>query len=165
MRLNACSTLSMFNAPMQPVGASRHVKGVCGGGRAAGGLCRPGSASCKDLGWLEWCSSPVVICLTVIRMAGLDARAAAIVIRSVKKTSQSGRTVIVTIHQPSVEIFEAFDALVLLQRGGKVAGTRGPGPDKLSRNQLAHMPDYPHAKDLQACIRHVVIGAVRAYDI
>ncbi|KAK9807392.1 hypothetical protein WJX73_000014 [Symbiochloris irregularis] len=52
--------------------------------------------------------------------SGLDARAAAVVIRSVKKTSQSGRTVIVTIHQPSVEIFEAFDALVLLQRGGKL---------------------------------------------
>ena len=53
-------------------------------------------------------------------LTGLDARAAAIVIRSVKNTSRSGRTVIVTIHQPSLEIFEAFDALVLLQKGGKV---------------------------------------------
>ena len=52
--------------------------------------------------------------------AGLDARAAAIVIRAVKNTSRSGRTVIVTIHQPSLEIFEAFDALVLMQKGGKV---------------------------------------------
>ena len=54
---------------------------------------------------------------------GLDARAAAIVIRAVKNTCKSGRTVIVTIHQPSVEIFEAFDALVLLQKGGKVRPT------------------------------------------
>lgn len=52
--------------------------------------------------------------------AGLDARAAAIVMQSVKNVSKNGRTVMVTIHQPSIDIFEAFDALVLLQRGGKV---------------------------------------------
>jgi len=27
----------------------------------------------------------------------------------------------VTIHQPSIEIFEGFDALFLLQRGGRVS--------------------------------------------
>ncbi len=52
--------------------------------------------------------------------AGLDARAAAIVMRSVKNVSRNGRTVMVTIHQPSIEIFEGFDALFLLQRGGRV---------------------------------------------
>ena len=39
--------------------------------------------------------------------------------QSVKNVSRNGRTVMVTIHQPSIDIFEAFDALVLLQRGGK----------------------------------------------
>lgn len=34
------------------------------------------------------------------------------VIRAVKNTARNGRTVVVTIHQPSIEIFEAFDALV-----------------------------------------------------
>jgi len=53
--------------------------------------------------------------------AGLDARAAAIVMRSVKNVSRNGRTVMVTIHQPSIEIFEGFDALFLLQRGGRVS--------------------------------------------
>ncbi|KAL0038217.1 hypothetical protein WJX79_008741 [Trebouxia sp. C0005] len=50
--------------------------------------------------------------------SGLDARAAAIVMKSVKKTVQTGRTVVCTIHQPSMDIFRAFDALLLLQRGG-----------------------------------------------
>jgi ABC-type multidrug transport system ATPase subunit len=54
-------------------------------------------------------------------LAGLDARAAAIVMHSVKNVARNGRTVMVTIHQPSIDIFEAFDALVLLQRGGKVS--------------------------------------------
>jgi hypothetical protein len=39
----------------------------------------------------------------------LDARAAAIVMKSVRNVGNNGRTVIVTIHQPSIEIFEAFD--------------------------------------------------------
>ena len=52
--------------------------------------------------------------------AGLDARAAAIVMQSIKNVSRNGRTVMVTIHQPSIDIFESFDALVLLQRGGWV---------------------------------------------
>ncbi|KAL2516258.1 ABC transporter G family member 35 [Forsythia ovata] len=41
--------------------------------------------------------------------SGLDARAAAIVMRTVRNTVDTGRTVICTIHQPSIDIFEAFD--------------------------------------------------------
>ena len=52
--------------------------------------------------------------------SGLDARAAAIVMRAVRNVANSNRTVTVTIHQPSTEIFEAFDQLVLLQRGGRL---------------------------------------------
>ena len=41
--------------------------------------------------------------------SGLDARAAAIVMRAVKNVVETGRTVVCTIHQPSIDIFEAFD--------------------------------------------------------
>jgi ABC-type multidrug transport system ATPase subunit len=41
--------------------------------------------------------------------SGLDARAAAIVMRAVRNIGDTGRTVICTIHQPSIDIFEAFD--------------------------------------------------------
>ena len=47
--------------------------------------------------------------------AGLDARAAAIVMNSVKAVAAAGHTVMVTIHQLSIQIFEAFDTLLLLQ--------------------------------------------------
>ncbi|KAL0447513.1 UNVERIFIED_CONTAM: Pleiotropic drug resistance protein 1 [Sesamum latifolium] len=43
--------------------------------------------------------------------SGLDARAAAIVMRTVRNTVNTGRTVVCTIHQPSIDIFEAFDEL------------------------------------------------------
>lgn len=44
--------------------------------------------------------------------SGLDARAAAIVMRTVRNTVDTGRTVVCTIHQPSIDIFEAFDEVV-----------------------------------------------------
>ena len=40
---------------------------------------------------------------------GLDARVAATVIQAVKNVDDTGRTMVRTIHQPSIDIFEAFD--------------------------------------------------------
>ncbi|GFP88114.1 ABC transporter g family member 34 [Phtheirospermum japonicum] len=65
--------------------------------------------------------------------SGLDARAAAIVMRTVRNTVDTGRTVVCTIHQPSIDIFEAFDELLLMKRGGRViyAGPLGRQSQKL----------------------------------
>ncbi|KAI8573493.1 hypothetical protein RHMOL_Rhmol01G0282000 [Rhododendron molle] len=65
--------------------------------------------------------------------SGLDARAAAIVMRTVRNTVDTGRTVVCTIHQPSIDIFEAFDELLLMKRGGLViyAGPLGRQSHKL----------------------------------
>ncbi|KAL2968076.1 hypothetical protein AAZX31_15G011500 [Glycine max] len=52
-------------------------------------------------------------------ISGLDARAAAIVMRTVRNIVDTGRTIVCTIHQPSIDIFEAFDELFLLKRGGR----------------------------------------------
>jgi len=45
--------------------------------------------------------------------SGLDARAAAIVMRTVRNTVDTGRTVVCTIHQPSIDIFESFDEVTM----------------------------------------------------
>ncbi|KAF5183388.1 pleiotropic drug resistance protein 2-like [Thalictrum thalictroides] len=65
--------------------------------------------------------------------SGLDARAAAIVMRTVRNTVDTGRTVVCTIHQPSIDIFEAFDELLLMKRGGQIiyAGPLGHDSVKL----------------------------------
>lgn len=42
-----------------------------------------------------------------MRAAGLDARSAAVVMRAVRNIVDTGRTVVTTIHQPSIDIFEA----------------------------------------------------------
>ncbi|MED6174623.1 transcription factor, partial [Stylosanthes scabra] len=41
--------------------------------------------------------------------SGLDARAAAIVMRTIRSIVDTGRTIVCTIHQPNIDIFEAFD--------------------------------------------------------
>ncbi|RZB60291.1 ABC transporter G family member 40 [Glycine soja] len=51
--------------------------------------------------------------------SGLNARTAAIVMRTVRSIVDTGRTIVCTIHQPSIDVFEAFDELFILKRGGR----------------------------------------------
>jgi ABC-type multidrug transport system ATPase subunit/ABC-type multidrug transport system permease subunit len=73
--------------------------------------------------------------------SGLDARAAAVVMRAVRNVANSDRTVTVTIHQPSTEIFEAFDMLVLLQRGGRLTYFGPLGEHSCSL--ISYLEGYP----------------------
>ncbi|CAL9110514.1 unnamed protein product, partial [Musa textilis] len=73
---------------------------------------------------VELVSNPSIIFMDE-PTSGLDARAAAVVMRAVKNVAQTGRTVVCTIHQPSIDIFEAFDELILMKRGGELIYT-GP---------------------------------------
>lgn len=47
--------------------------------------------------------------------SGLDARAAAIVMRTVRNIVNTGRTIVCTIHQPSIDIFESFDEVAFFK--------------------------------------------------
>ncbi|XP_062165228.1 pleiotropic drug resistance protein 1-like isoform X1 [Alnus glutinosa] len=67
---------------------------------------------------VELVSNPSIIFMDE-PTSGLDARAAAVVMRAVRNTVDTGRTVVCTIHQPSIDIFDAFDELYLLKRGGE----------------------------------------------
>eukprot|EP00741_Cyanophora_paradoxa_P015460 tig00020892_g14923.t1 len=51
---------------------------------------------------------------------GLDAVAASALVGLVRRLCDRGQTVVCTIHQPSSDVFDAFDHLLLLRRGGRV---------------------------------------------
>ncbi|KAK9025002.1 hypothetical protein V6N11_064903 [Hibiscus sabdariffa] len=80
--------------------------------------------------------------------SGLDARAAAIVMRVVKNVAETGRTVVCTIHQPSIDIFEAFDELVLLKTGGQIiySGPLGQNSRRVIE-YFQNIPGVPKIKD------------------
>ncbi|WOL10237.1 pleiotropic drug resistance protein 3-like isoform X1 [Canna indica] len=80
--------------------------------------------------------------------SGLDARAAAIVIRVVRNIVDTGRTIVCTIHQPSINIFESFDELFLMKRGGQIiySGPLGKHSCKLIE-YFEKIPGIPKIKD------------------
>lgn len=53
--------------------------------------------------------------------SGLDAQSSYNIIRFIRKLANAGWPVLCTIHQPSAVLFEHFDHLLLLVRGGKTA--------------------------------------------
>ena len=62
---------------------------------------------------VELVSNPSIIFMDE-PTSGLDARAAAIVMRTVKNVVATGRTIVCTIHQPSIDVFEPFDEVSCL---------------------------------------------------
>ena len=79
--------------------------------------------------------------------SGLDARSASIVMRAVRNVADGNRTVMVTIHQPSMDIFEAFDQLVLMQRGGRLTYFGPLGVE--SSNLIAYLEAYPGVQPIK----------------
>ncbi|RKO92797.1 brefeldin A resistance protein, partial [Blyttiomyces helicus] len=51
--------------------------------------------------------------------SGLDSQAAMNIVRLLENLAAEGQALVVTIHQPSATLFERFDRLLLLGRGGK----------------------------------------------
>ncbi|VAI10382.1 unnamed protein product [Triticum turgidum subsp. durum] len=98
---------------------------------------------------VELVASPSIIFMDE-PTTGLDARAAAIVMRTIRKTVDTGRTVVCTIHQPSIGIFESFDELLLMKRGGQIIYSGSLGP--LSSNMINYfegIPSVPRIKEGQ----------------
>lgn len=51
--------------------------------------------------------------------SGLDSQSAFNIVRFLKKLANAGQAILCTIHQPNAALFENFDRLLLLQRGGQ----------------------------------------------
>ncbi|EFX03933.1 ABC multidrug transporter [Grosmannia clavigera kw1407] len=61
--------------------------------------------------------------------SGLDGQSAYNIIRFLRRLVEGGQAVLCTIHQPSAVLFEAFDALLLLAKGGRMAYFGETGKD------------------------------------
>ncbi|KAJ2826222.1 ATP-binding cassette transporter snq2 [Coemansia erecta] len=61
--------------------------------------------------------------------SGLDAQASFKIVQIMRRLAAEGQTILCTIHQPSAMLFEQFDRLLLLVRGGKTVYNGDIGPD------------------------------------
>lgn len=64
-----------------------------------------------------------------------------IIVRALRRIADGGRTICATIHQPSASVFEMFDDLLLLKKGGRVV-YNGP----LGNNNCATLVSYLESK-------------------
>ncbi|KAK6837992.1 hypothetical protein PG987_006273 [Apiospora arundinis] len=86
--------------------------------------------------------------------SGLDGQSAYEICRFMRKLAASGQTIICTIHQPSAALFEAFDVLLLLAKGGRTTYFGPTGQDSsvvldyFSRNGAAAAPDVNPAEHI-----------------
>ena len=75
--------------------------------------------------------------------SGLDAPSAFRIMTAVKRISNTGRSVLCTIHQPSSELFFMFDRLLLLRSGGEEVFFSDIGPQgKALVNYFEHRSEH-----------------------
>lgn len=67
---------------------------------------------------VELVSKPSILIFLDEPTSGLDGQAAYNTVRFLRKLADAGQAVLVTIHQPSAQLFAQFDTLLLLARGG-----------------------------------------------
>ncbi|EHK99732.1 putative ABC transporter G family member 14 [Glarea lozoyensis 74030] len=67
---------------------------------------------------VELVSKPTILLFLDEPTSGLDGQAAFNIIRFLKKLASAGQAILVTIHQPSAQLFSQFDTLLLLAKGG-----------------------------------------------
>ncbi|KXJ88640.1 ABC-2 type transporter-domain-containing protein [Microdochium bolleyi] len=68
---------------------------------------------------VELVSKPSILLFLDEPTSGLDGQSAFNTVRFLRKLADVGQAVLVTIHQPSAQLFAQFDSLLLLARGGK----------------------------------------------
>lgn len=68
---------------------------------------------------VELVSKPSILIFLDEPTSGLDGQAAYNTVRFLRKLAEVGQAVLVTIHQPSAQLFAQFDTLLLLAKGGK----------------------------------------------
>ncbi|KAH7349025.1 ABC transporter [Pyrenochaeta sp. MPI-SDFR-AT-0127] len=68
---------------------------------------------------VELVAKPSILIFLDEPTSGLDGQAAFNTVRFLRKLADVGQAVLVTIHQPSAQLFSQFDTLLLLAKGGK----------------------------------------------
>ncbi|GME58261.1 ABC transporter-like protein [Neofusicoccum parvum] len=84
---------------------------------------------------LELVAKPSLLLFLDEPTSGLDSQSAWAIIKFLRELADAGQAILCTIHQPSAALFEQFDRILLLAKGGKTVYFGDLGPDsKTLRN-------------------------------
>ncbi|SOV02442.1 probable ATP-binding multidrug cassette transport protein [Ustilago sp. UG-2017a] len=78
---------------------------------------------------VELAAKPSMLLFLDEPTSGLDGQSAFTICRLLRKLADNGQTILCTIHQPSALLFETFDRLLLLERGGRTVYSGPIGKD------------------------------------
>ncbi|EAW12683.1 putative ABC transporter [Aspergillus clavatus NRRL 1] len=80
---------------------------------------------------VELAAKPELLLFLDEPTSGLDSQSAFNIVRFLRKLAAAGQAILCTIHQPNSALFENFDRLLLLQRGGECVYFGDIGEDSL----------------------------------
>jgi ATP-binding cassette subfamily G (WHITE) protein 2 (SNQ2) len=88
---------------------------------------------------VELAAKPQLLLFLDEPTSGLDGQSAYNIVRFLKKLAAAGQAILCTIHQPNALLFEQFDRLLLLERGGRTVYFGPIGQD--SRHLVKYLRD------------------------
>lgn len=68
---------------------------------------------------VELAAKPTLLIFLDEPSSGLDSQSSWSILQLLRKLADHGQSVLATIHQPSSELFQVFDRLLLLKKGGQ----------------------------------------------
>ncbi|CAG8891148.1 unnamed protein product [Penicillium egyptiacum] len=113
---------------------------------------------------VELVSKPSILIFLDEPTSGLDGQSAYNTVRFLRKLADVGQAVLVTIHQPSAQLFAQFDTLLLLAKGGKTVYFGDIGDNAACVKQYfgqygAHCPTEANAAEFMI---DVVTGGIES---
>ncbi|KAL0934069.1 bmr1-like protein [Colletotrichum truncatum] len=109
---------------------------------------------------VELAAKPELLLFLDEPTSGLDSQSAFNIVRFLKKLAAAGQAILCTIHQPNAALFENFDRLLLLQRGGRTVYFGDIGQDAVVlRDYLKRHGAIPKPTDNVAEYMLEAIGA------
>ncbi|KAG8718374.1 hypothetical protein FRC09_012757 [Ceratobasidium sp. 395] len=109
---------------------------------------------------VELAAKPQLLLFLDEPTSGLDGQSAYNIVRFLKKLAAAGQAILCTIHQPNALLFEQFDNLLLLQRGGECVYFGPIGQD--SRHLVKYLGDRGAACPPDANPAEYVLEAIGA---
>ncbi|KAF7177256.1 hypothetical protein CNMCM7691_005146 [Aspergillus felis] len=112
---------------------------------------------------VELAARPQLLCFLDEPTSGLDSQTSWSIISLMEKLTQSGQAILCTIHQPSAMLFQRFDRLLLLAKGGKTVYFGDIGDDaRTLLNYFARngAPPCPEGANPAEYMLNVITGSL-----